>query len=59
MAELFAIWQQTLPRISGKSKLAKAIRYATARRDIFERFLTDGLIELGSNTVERARSPRP
>ena len=38
VAELFALWQQTLPRISGKSKLAEAIRYTIARRDIFERF---------------------
>ena len=28
VAELFTLWQQTLPRISGKSKLAEAIRYA-------------------------------
>ena len=58
VAELFALWQQTLPRISGKSKLAEAIRYAIARRDIFERFLTDGLIELDSNIVERAIRPQ-
>jgi transposase len=58
VAELFTLWQQTLPRISGKSKLAEAIRYAIARRDIFERFLTDGLIELDSNIVERAIRPQ-
>lgn len=40
--ELFALWQKTLPRISGKSKLAEAIRYATSRRSIFERFLSEG-----------------
>ncbi|MBB2739888.1 hypothetical protein JOE51_002943 [Bradyrhizobium japonicum] len=34
-------------RIFGKSKLAEAIRYAVSRRAIFERFLTDGRIELG------------
>jgi transposase len=54
VAELFTLWQQTLPRISGKSKLAEALRYAISRREIFERFLTDGLIELDSNIVERA-----
>ena len=43
VAELFTLWQQTLPRISGKSKLAEAIRYAIARRDIFERFLCFGV----------------
>lgn len=58
VAELFTLWQQTLPRISGKSKLAEALRYAMTRRDIFERFLTDGRIELDSNIVERAIRPQ-
>jgi transposase len=58
VAELFTLWQKTLPRISGKSKLAEAIRYAIARRPIFERFLTDGRIELDSNIVERAIRPQ-
>jgi transposase len=58
VAELFALCQQTLPRISGKSKLAEAVRYAIARRETFERFLTDGLIELDSNIVERAIRPQ-
>jgi len=31
---------------------------AIARREIFERFLTDGLIELDSNIVERAIRPQ-
>jgi hypothetical protein len=31
-----------LSRISGKSKLAEAIRYATSRRKVLECFLTDG-----------------
>ena len=35
VAELFLLWQKTLPRISGKSKLAEALRYAVARREIF------------------------
>lgn len=58
VADLFALWQQTLPRISGKSKLAEAIRYTIAQREIFERFLSNGLIELGSNIVERAIRPQ-
>ena len=58
VAELFLLWQKTLPRISGKSKLAEALRYAIARREIFERFLPDGLIELDSNIVERAIRPQ-
>lgn len=40
------------------AQMAEAIRYAIARRDIFERFLTDGLIELDSNIVERAIRPQ-
>ncbi|MCP1909567.1 hypothetical protein J2R96_002047 [Bradyrhizobium elkanii] len=42
----------------GKSNLAEAIRYAVSRRAIFERFLTDGRIELDSNIVERAIRPQ-
>ena len=43
-----------LPKLSGKSKLAEAIRYAVSRRGALERFLADGRIEIDSNTVERA-----
>ncbi len=32
VADLFKLWQDALPRISGKSKLAEAIRYAVSRR---------------------------
>lgn len=56
--ELFTLWQVTLPRVSGKSKLAEALRYAISRRDVFERFLTDGRVELDSNIVERAIRPQ-
>jgi transposase len=56
--DLFTLWQSTLPRVSGKSKLAEALRYAISRRDIFERFLTDGRIEIDSNIVERAIRPQ-
>ncbi|KSV77357.1 hypothetical protein N182_22530 [Sinorhizobium sp. GL2] len=47
-----------MPRVSGKSKLAEALWYAISRRDIFERFLTDGRVELDSNIVERAIRPQ-
>jgi transposase len=47
-----------LPRISGKAKLAEAIRYATSRREILGRFLLDGRIEIDSNIVERAIRPQ-
>jgi transposase len=47
-----------LSRISGKSKLAEAIRYATSRRKVLECFLTDGRVEIDSNIVERAIRPQ-
>jgi transposase len=56
VADLFQLWQETLPRISGKSKLAEAIRYAISRRAALERFLSDGRIEIDSNIVERKAS---
>ena len=56
--DLFTLWQVTLPRVSGKSKLAEALRYAISRREVFERFLTDGRIEIDSNIVERAIRPQ-
>ncbi len=58
VAELFDLWEATLPRIPRKSKLAEAIRYAIARRPSLERFLVDGRIELDSNIVERAIRPQ-
>lgn len=59
VADLYILWQKTLPRISGKSKLAEAIRYAVSRRAIFERFLTDGRVEIDSDIVERAITKYP
>lgn len=41
-----------------RCRLAEAIRYAIARRDTFERFLTDDLIEPDPNIVERAIRPQ-
>jgi transposase len=58
VADLFGLWQDALPRISGKSKLAEAIRYAISRRATLERFLNDGRIEIDSNIVERAIRPQ-
>jgi transposase len=58
VAELFALWENELPRISGKSRLAEAIRYAIGRRAVLERFLVDGRIEIDSNIVERAIRPQ-
>ena len=56
--ELFKLWEKQLPRLSQKSKLADAIRYATSRRRSLERFLDDGRIEIDSNVVERAIRPQ-
>lgn len=58
VADLYRLWEETLPRISGKSKLAEAIRYALNRREAFEQFLHDGRIEIDSNIVERAIRPQ-
>lgn len=56
--ELLALWEKELGRISQKSKLADAIRYALSRRRSLERFLDDGRIEIDSNIVERAIRPQ-
>ena len=58
VADLFTLWETELPRISGKSKLAEAIRYATSRREALGRFLLDGRVEINSNIVERAIRPQ-
>jgi transposase len=58
VAALFNLWAAELPRLPGKSKLAEAIRYAVNRREILERFLPDGRMELDNNTVERAIRPQ-
>jgi hypothetical protein len=44
-------------RVSGKSALAKAIRYALRHWPGLVLFLEDGRIELDNNTVERAIRP--
>jgi len=49
--------EQQLAAISGKSKLAKAIRYALTRWPRFTAFLDDGRIELDNNVVERTIRP--
>jgi transposase len=58
VASLFELWETELPRLSGKSKLAEAIRYALSRRAALERFLSDGRVEIDSNIVERAIRPQ-
>src|SRR5436305_11051090 len=46
-----------LGRVSGKSGLAEAIRYALRHWTGLELFLEDGRLELDTNTVERAIRP--
>lgn len=58
VAELFKLWETTLPKVSGKSKMANAIRYALKRREAFEVFLHSGLADIDSNVVERAIRPQ-
>ena len=55
--DLFAAWERELPRLSGKSKLAEAIRYGISRRAALQQFLADGRIEIDSNIIERTIRP--
>ena len=49
--------QDQLPRVSGASDLAKAIRYAIRHWPGLIAFLDDGRIEMDTNVVERAIRP--
>ena len=49
--------QAQLPRISGKSALAKAIRYALARMRKLRPYLDHGSLEADNNGAERALKP--
>jgi transposase len=55
---LFELWERELARISGKTKLAEAIRYARSHRTALMLFLGDGRAEIDSNIVERAIRPQ-
>ena len=51
-------WLHTqIPKISGKSPLAKAIRYALGRMPKTRPYLENGFLELDNNTAERAMKP--
>jgi transposase len=55
----FEDWlRQQLPLISGRSELAKAIRYHLTRSQSLRLFITDGRVEMDTNTVERAIRPQ-
>ncbi len=51
--ELEAWLAQQLTRISGKSPLASAIRYALARMGRMRPYLSNGILELDNNVAER------
>ena len=55
--ELKRVLDTSLGRISSKSSLAQAIRYATSRWDALSRFITDGRLEMSNNAAERAIRP--
>jgi len=55
--ELKAFLDTSLSRISGRSTLAQAIRYALWRWDALARYLTDGRLEMTNNAAERAMRP--
>jgi transposase len=55
--ELHAWLQEQLPRLSGSSPLAAAMRYALRHWSGLALFLDDGRIELDTNVVERGIRP--
>ena len=55
--DLAAFFDATLARISGKSELAGAIRYARSRWSALTRYLDDGRLEISNNAAERAIRP--
>ncbi len=50
-------FEAQLPKISGKTPLAQAIRYALNRLPKARPYLETGILELDNNTVERAMRP--
>ena len=58
-ADLKGWMEQTLRRVSGKSDLAGAIRYALSRWDALTLVLRDGRACLDNNAAERAMRPIP
>ena len=55
--ELETWLQRQLPKISGKSELARAIRYALARMKKLRPYLDHGCLEADNNSAERAMKP--
>ena len=57
LADLKTYLETSLTRISGKSDLAKAIRYSLNRWEGLWRFTEDGRLEMSNNAAERAIRP--
>jgi transposase len=57
LSKLETYLNNALSQISGKSTLAKAIRYALSRWAALTRYTTDGRLEMTNNAVERAIRP--
>ena len=55
--DLEAWLQAQLPKISGKSELAKAIRYALTRMRKLRPYLDHGFLEADNNSAERSMKP--
>jgi len=57
LVQLKAFLDTSLKRVSGKSALAQAIRYALSRWQALTRYVTDGRLEMSNNAAERAMKP--
>jgi transposase len=57
LAELRAFLDETMAKISGKSGLAGALRYAVSRWTALARYIDDGRLEMSNNAAERAIRP--
>lgn len=57
LAALKIAFEATLGKISGKSSLAQALRYALSRWPSLTRYTTDGRLEISNNAAERAIRP--
>ncbi len=57
LESFFGFLETSLPRIPGRSDLAKAMRYALSRREALSVVLRDGRADLDNNPIERALRP--
>jgi transposase len=57
LVDLERFLRAALNEISGKSTLARAIRYARSRWDALTRYTSDGRLEMTNNAAERAIRP--